>query len=429
MAEIAAGALVAEQVVATGVEAAAAVAIARPTQPLRASLTRVAKASTEDTSLDLARSHHTVTVIGNKAHIFGGQRPDGTLCSTDVHAIALSADGEVGAQYACYPAFPLQDAATGEIQVPAPRSRHAACARGKFVVIHGGCDGSGTPVEEDACLWLWDSESLKWTKVRGETQIGTILSSRHDHNIFVDEQQDMLLLHGGRVRSGSDGDCSPVTTETWLYDFNALAWTTLLPSPAPAMNAAFTDTTLFIVSQDGDSSGKSMSGAVHYLRLGTSATEREKPDALLWQTVSFPINPLTPGPQPRMGGAFKPVSTGLGRNYLVYLFGCEAGGSNDEKQSLYSDIWSLQLPAHGLTAAAAKDAIRDRLPGMGSGEFSWAEVEIVPTEQTEHEGKVHPGPTAFFGADACLDGKGVVLWGGLNAKGEKEADGWMLRVL
>ena len=41
MAEIAAGALVAEQVVATGVEAAAAVAIARPTQPLQATLSQI----------------------------------------------------------------------------------------------------------------------------------------------------------------------------------------------------------------------------------------------------------------------------------------------------------------------------------------------------------------------------------------------------
>lgn len=51
MAEVAAGALVAEQVVATGVEAGvAAVAIATPTQPLKVSLEQLAPPSTEDES-------------------------------------------------------------------------------------------------------------------------------------------------------------------------------------------------------------------------------------------------------------------------------------------------------------------------------------------------------------------------------------------
>lgn len=41
MAEVAAGALAAEQVIMTGVEAGAAVAIAKPTQPLKASLNQI----------------------------------------------------------------------------------------------------------------------------------------------------------------------------------------------------------------------------------------------------------------------------------------------------------------------------------------------------------------------------------------------------
>lgn len=112
------------------------------------------------------------------------------------------------------------------------------------------------------------------------------------------------------------------------------------------------------------------------------------------------------------------------------------GISSDEAASLenekyYADIWSLQLPSQGFTAAAAKDVIRDKLmpKGVESGKFSWAEAELVPTEknmEVESEGKVHPGPRGLLAASRCLDGKGVVLWGGVNAKGEKEADGWVL---
>jgi len=44
MAEIAAGVLAAEQVISTGVQAAAAVAIAKPTLPLKASLSQIGTA-------------------------------------------------------------------------------------------------------------------------------------------------------------------------------------------------------------------------------------------------------------------------------------------------------------------------------------------------------------------------------------------------
>lgn len=54
MAEVAAGALVAEQIVATGVEVGAAVAVAAPTQPLKVSLTQLARATSEPT--EYARS-------------------------------------------------------------------------------------------------------------------------------------------------------------------------------------------------------------------------------------------------------------------------------------------------------------------------------------------------------------------------------------
>jgi hypothetical protein len=106
------------------------------------------------------------------------------------------------------------------------------------------------------------------------------------------------------------------------------------------------------------------------------------------------------------------------------------GGSDDESgtKQYHSDIWTLQIPSHGRSAAAVKDKIREKLPGMETGEFRWAEAEIVPTEQMTDEGKVHPGPRASFGADACLGGQGVVLWGGVNAKGEQESDGWLLRL-
>jgi hypothetical protein len=130
-----------------------------------------------------------------------------------------------------------------------------------------------------------------------------------------------------------------------------------------------------------------------------------------------------------------PATTGHGRRYLLYLLGsrqdadiASADKSYTEDHPFYSDMWTLQLPSDNYSATSVKDAIRGVIPGVENGAFSWHELEIAPAEMTQEAGKVHPGPRGFFGADTCLDGKGVLMWGGVNAKGETEADGWLLKV-
>lgn len=369
--------------------------------------------------LALARSHHTVTVIDDKAYIFGGQESTGNLCSTDVHAVSLPSDTKPASEYACYPAFPLKEAATGELLVPSPRKDHAACAKGKYLVIHGGSDKDGNPIDEDACLWLWDSETLRWSKIHAATQIGKRLQLTHSHQISVHEKQEFLVLFGGKTSSGP-------STETWFYDFDAIAWTQLPSCPAAPSSSALVQDTLYSLSNSSE-----LSGSIHYLNLGANAADRANPDGLKWETFEFPANPLVPGPRCRVGGALVPVSTGYGRSYLLYLLGQTDSfqGKENEQHPFQSDVWSLQLPSHGFTGANIKDVIRDKLPGsMESGVFSWAEVEILPTEQAERTGKVHPGPRGYFGASPSRDKKGVVFWGGLNAKGEREGDGWFLKL-
>ncbi|KAK3348686.1 hypothetical protein B0T25DRAFT_519080 [Lasiosphaeria hispida] len=459
MAEVAAGALVAEQIVATGVEVASAAAIAAPTQPLKVSLTQLANVTDESSSSqELGRSHHTLTVIGEKAYIFGGEDPRSRgLCSPSVHVITLpTRDPKVPAdvKHFSYEPFPVLDEKTGETYVPAPRTRHAACARGKFLIIHGGQDYLGDPIEEDNCLWLWDTEALQWSKLRGDTQIGKIMAARYDHHIFVDPAQNFLILHGGQSKPHPKPDASTAgisvsltpphidtTSETWHYDFNLHAWTALPSSPSPATAAAYvaSSSTLYTIARTALTPGSpALSGKVHCLALLSSPTERENPSALTWETHEFPTNTLTPGPSPREGAALVPLTTGHGRAYLIYMFGSSPSPVPDPKTRApstpqhepvyFSDIWALQLPSHRRSAAAAKDVIREKLPGMQAGTLQWAEAEIVPTEQMlQAGGKVHPGPRVLFsGYDACFGGEGVVFWGGLNAKHETEADGWVV---
>ncbi|KAL2024854.1 hypothetical protein VTK56DRAFT_3553 [Thermocarpiscus australiensis] len=419
---------------------AGTVTAAAPTLPLKVSLTHLPNPAPETAHHPaLTRSHHTLTVIENKAYIFGGEDPSGSLCPPAIHTITLPSEptttttspASTGASYTtlytCYPPFTLQDPATGELLLPSPRSMHAACARGNnLLVVHGGRDGAGRPIAEDNnCLWQWDPRRLSWGKLRGDTQLGAAMAPRYGHWLFADERQDFLVLVGGK---GDDNNQHVDTeTEVWLYDFATLAWTALPRAPAIPLAAAYASGRVYIIARDGDGGGNAgLSGAVHFLDLRGSAAEREKPGALAWRSVTFPTHPLAPGPRPRAGGALVPLRTGYGREYLVYMFGCSEG--DGEAREYYSDVWALQLPSRGFNPAAAIDKVRERLPGMESGEFRWAEVEVVPLEQAAGEGKAHPGPRGMFGADACLDGQGVILWGGTNAKEEKEGDGWVLRL-
>lgn len=342
------------------------------------------------------------------------------------------------ADYACYPSLPSEEGG----EVPASRTGHAACTRDNQIIISGGRDSTGTDIEEDSSLWLWDSSELKWQKLRPNP---TSTSSptpapgpRHNHSIFP--HNGNIVLHGGKSSSGD------AMSDTWLFKSSAKSWLQLPSAPAGSTtNAVLADNTLYTIT-----GSSAVSSEVHFLRLTPESTATE------WQTVEFPTNPLTPGPLPRVGAGLVSVTTGYGRLYLLYFFGerngtvtttsasASASPKSGEKAAdppLYSDIWSLQLPSlspvpdpHGSTLssftpkpAALKDRIRRKL-GYEDGGMTWAEVGIEAGEQVAHAGKVHPGPRAWFGADVLEGGRGVVVWGGLNAKGEREGDGWVVRV-
>ena len=66
---------------------------------------------------------------------------------------------------------------------------------------------------------------------------------------------------------------------------------------------------------------------------------------------------------------------------------------------------------------------------MDSGKHSWAEVEVLPPADLEESaGKIHPGPRSAFAVDVMKDKRSVVIWGGVNPKGEREGDGWIIKL-
>ncbi|KAF1972357.1 hypothetical protein BU23DRAFT_555158 [Bimuria novae-zelandiae CBS 107.79] len=456
MAEVAAGAgiaLAAEEVLSTTLQAGVATYfLAKPTQPLGAAFTRIAVVHDDELhKRSLTRSNHTVTVVGSKAYIFGGETSDGEVAGNEVHIINLAPEEKTKEPE--YQLIPALAGAGG--RVPQGRTRHAACAFDGGVVVYGGhSTNDGRPADE-GIIWHFNPEENTWS----------VLYSPSDHNgkalkpvsqVRVFPTSTSLILLTGTEVDGINYIHKFTPASSPGLSSNRYEILTTPPTPTSASNAAFYEDHLYLIS-----SPDAVSSQLHILPL--TIKEGEKPK---WTTLTFPTNPIVPGPRARHAGALLPFSTGYGRNYLVYLLGARSQlpsttttttsniteldlssttsdkeRINVEEPTQWSDTWTLQLPSSDLQPhvstslkdaikpAKIKDAIRGGV-GADSGKWTWAEVEVrVPDDLGGAEaGKLHPGPRASFGADVMADGKSVVLWGGVDAEGDKVGDGWVVRL-
>lgn len=384
----------------------------------------------------MARSNHTVTVIGNKAYIFGGDTAGNVLASNDVHVVTLEKSGKPEMDYSMIPAISDSESK----QTPPPRSNHAACAFHGNVAVYGGTDSDENLIDEKSSVWLFSPERKTWDIVepsKGDAvETGAIgPGPRRNAHLFAQDQH--VILFGGVDSSGDNA------SDLWQFDIAARYWTQLPTAPAATSNASLANGQLWLISGNDP-----MSSQLHHISLSSSTEEKK------WESFTFPTNPLAPGPRARHNGALLPVTTGWGRNYLIYLLGARNDSSASEVHSStnpedpkhsseitqFSDTWVLQIPASDLepklstalkeaiNPAKIKDAIRSAL-GAETGHLSWAEavVQLPEDKQLEEDGKLHPGPRAFFGADVMEGGSSVVFWGGVDAKGERVGDGWVAK--
>jgi len=429
MAELAAGAYVAAEVVEHTAQAGyAAYVVSKPTLPLKVSFLRIATASDDASRRSLARSCHTVTVIGNKAYIFGGDTDAGTPASTDIHVVTLEHSAEPEMDYSLIPALSTFDKGN----TPTARAKHAACAFHGNVAIYGGCDERGTLLDETSSLWLFSPDRKSWDRL-APANADVAPGPRQNAHLFAKEAH--LILFGGIDGSGDHA------SDLWQFDVALRTWTPLPTAPVAASNAAWTKSHLWLVSGSDQ-----LSSQIHYLDLSSPQED------MTWESVTLPTNPLIPGPRARREGALLPISTGYGRNYLVYLLGARNDNSataitnpedpsHSQEVTQFSDTWVLQVPSSDLEVKPAlsfkdaikpakiKDAIRSAL-GADTGHLTWSEAVVqLPSDKelSEENGKLHPGPRAFFGADVMQTGSSVVFWGGMDAKGERVGDGWVAK--
>ena len=334
--------------------------------------------------------------------------------------------------YSIIPAVP--DVEGGK--VPVARKKHAACAFNVCVAVFGGVDESDQVFNEDATIWLYNTAKSAWETLEPAKSDEAAPQPRSGAGLF--NLKNNLVLYGGHDKSGE------ALKDVWMFDYVEKAWSQRPHTPVWSSSAALADGVLYLVSGNDN-----MGGDLHFLPLMAKREEQK------WQTIPFPTNSLAPGPRARHGGGLLPVTTGYGRHYLTYMFGARQSGITDEESDekpppaveatpddvqYYSDMWIYQLPSaapeakittnimESLKPAKIKDVIRGSL-GFDSGKHSWTEAEVLPpTDLEATAGKVHPGPRGFFGCDVMEDGRSLVVWGGVNAKGEKEGDGWVIKL-
>ncbi|KAL9596820.1 MAG: hypothetical protein Q9219_005534 [cf. Caloplaca sp. 3 TL-2023] len=457
--------VVAEQAVSTTVEGAAiaGIGLAQSTQPLNATFTRITSEAF------LPRSLHSITVIAGKAYIFGGEESPGKLADNNIHIIRLPAKepSNVGEpEYKCVPSLGEED----DKKVPGSRTGHTACALGHRIYIYGGRDQDQHPLEEDGRVWVFDTETLRWTYLAPSTE-NPFPPSRHQHGAVASEHPlpnnnlpdtasyaDQIKSTASKIPAmlgkaspptephGSIIICSGLSTtsdplaDVWTFTVATKTWSTLPslpPMPFPP-SLAFASQSLYILGGSSD-----VGNEIYHLQLQPSTYKDARGTADLdlkakaseWSSLPFPTNPLAPGPQPRKGASLLPVTTGNGRLYLLYLLGEKISKAEDlEQREYWSDAWTYQTPAVDVMPAGIKDKTRS-LMGISTGEGTWSEVKVVPNEEgsggSETEGKSHPGPRGWFASGSLgkdMDGGGIVLWGGINAKGEMEGEGWIISV-
>lgn len=350
----------------------------------------------------LERSSHTVTVLHGKAYIFGGITSDGDQASNDMHIISLPGLSGYTEDYKCVPALGSE--------IPTSRANHAACAFGDDIYVFGGTT-DGNWADSEACLWVFSTTKLQWRKRNGPSISGENGSAQLSHDLIASKGQLVLRLTTTTKTS---------TTQTQVYFTNlgdpGSSWSNIsLPSSNLALRVVASGSAIYALPTD------TVDFSEVYLCPDISASDPT------FIPIKLPSKTDTPLPQTRSGNQILPISTGHGRHYLTLLPGLSSKPKEtfSDSPSYLTDLWTLQLPSDSSSLSKIKDATRNQI-NINSGEFTWSEVVVeARTEELGTEGKALPGPLAHYAADT-MDGKTVLMWGGVDARGETVGDGWLI---
>ncbi|KAK2624971.1 hypothetical protein QTJ16_005340 [Diplocarpon rosae] len=230
------------------------------------------------------------------------------------------------------------------------------------------------------------------------------------------------------------------TNDLWGFDVRSRTWKEFPAAPGkPRGGTSITVSKHRIYRYGGFNGTGEEGGQVDILDLGIDTLSGTGPSTEAavvakgkWHTLDFTKENMT-CPGNRSVAGLHAITTGMGREYLVLLFGERDPSSqgHDGAGKFWGDIWAFQCPPLDMTGASFKDATWQAL-GKESGQGKWSAMQVADAEGAEGDDihKLVPSERGWFASSTMgdLDASSIVLWGGLNGKNEREDDGWILRI-
>lgn len=419
----------------------------QPTHPVHAKWERISAPS-------LPRSSHTLSVVAGRAYIFGGEISPREPVDNDMHIITLSS-GDY-----------KKVAAAGD--VPEKRVGHTAAVIGERIFVFGGRGGKEMkPLQENGRVWIYDTRTDRWSFL--DPMQGTPFPAARSYHVSVamekpesansrpvavnngteepptgtiaegaktDADQGghgTFFVHAGCPESGRTGDL-------WGFDVRSRTWKEFPPGPGNPRGGTSIAVSKSRIYRYGGFNGQGEEGGkvdILELAMTTFNDKSGSSEAAItakgdWQTLDFAEEGML-YPGNRSVAGLQSITTGMGREYLVLLLGERDPSSqgHDGAGKFWGDVWMFQCPPLGMTGASFKDAAWQAL-GKETGEGMWSQADVSDAEGVEGEDihKLVPGERGWFASSSLgdLDVSGLVLWGGLNGKNEREGNGWILRV-
>ena len=445
--------------VETAVEgtAGAAVAIVKSTMPLKANWKRI------PTDTILPRSSHSLSIIKNKAYIFGGEKQPREPVDNHVHVFTLQSVNNDEVDYQVIRAKAITD----EGPVPCPRVGHTASVVDDRIYVFGGRGGKAMkPLEENGRVWVFDSKMNQWSYLDPATgspypvarsyhaatstehPVSTIQEQKVQNPPPAQEQikTDQTVNPLGGAGSGFDdhgtiivhGGCpaSGRVSDVWAFDIASRLWSQFPDAPGPARGGPSVTLSRERLYRFGGFDGeRELGGPIQFLRLTSSPFDDKGGKGELglapltgqWESLQPPAG--TPMPGDRSVAGLQPVTTGQGRHYLLLFLGERDPSSSGHEAAgkFWDDAWSFQIQPDGMTAASFKDATRQFF-GAKTAEGTWARVDVPESSMSGNT--EHPGQRGWFASaqGQDLDPCSVFLWGGVLGDNSRAGDGWILTV-
>nr|ODN87317.1 hypothetical protein L203_03590 [Cryptococcus depauperatus CBS 7841] len=317
----------------------------------------------------LRRSSQIVSVVGDRAYIFGGELRPREPRDNDIHAVSL---GSRNATMTCEPATS---------QSPSPRVGTAACTlNGKIYIFSGRGGVAMAPIEEQGAVWEFDPVAASWSFLLPSDASARAFPVARSYHCMASDGKDTLYLHAGCAEKGRLSDL-------WAFSLSRRSWTELASASDPprgGASIAFTDGKLY--RMNGFDGNTEQGGSIDIYAPKTNS----------WTLHSYSPDGKT-GPTPRSVSCLLPVRLD-GQSFLITLFGEHDPSSLGHQGAgkMLSDVWAFDINSK-----------------------TWAEVVV--------QGDQLPLARGWFDADV-VGTNTVVVHGGLGESNDRLADVWTIEI-